>query len=110
MFNLCSDVGIGGIDQIMEPHFWRVRQDPELSGTHCHSKPHCSTCHLERFSDTLATRIAAKGFFINMEQLGGRGELMHLGGRGLDRADQTEGLIDAEAEFNPQIPLLPFLS
>jgi len=56
MFNLGADMSFGGLDQILEPSIWRIRQAAAFAGPHRHSDLCCSTCHLGPFGDALVAR------------------------------------------------------
>jgi len=89
MLNLGADMSFGGLDQILEPSIWRIKQAAAFAEPHRHSEFCCSTCHLGPFGDALVASIAVDDMLITMQQIGSWREVVHVGSRDGDRVDQA---------------------
>ena len=109
VLDLGADMCLGRFDQILQPAIGGIREGSAFARSHCHPKLRCHPFHLGSLGNALVAGIAVHHLFIAMQQLSRRGEVMHVGGRGDNRVDQTRVLIDADMDLHSEIPLVALL-
>jgi len=110
MFDFGAGMGVGYLDQILQPSLWRLWCGTAFAWPHCNSEMRCGTYHLVPFGDALVASIAIHHLLIALQQLAGLSEFMHDGCSGHNRVDQTGVLVDADMDLHPEIPLVALLS
>ena len=89
MLNLGADMSFGGLDQILEPSIWRIRQAAAFARPHRHSEFSFRAVHRGPFGDALVASVAVDDLLITMQQIGSWREVVHVGSRDGDRVDQA---------------------
>ncbi len=82
-------MGLGRFDPIRQPALRRIRQNPAFAGSQRHPEVRCPVYYLSSFGDSLVSSIRENNLLLAMQQLGSRGEVMHVGGGDDHRMDQA---------------------
>jgi hypothetical protein len=56
-----SDLGLGGLDQVLQPAFWCVGSSPALAGSNGHPEFRCLASHIRPFGHARVTSIRDDG-------------------------------------------------
>jgi hypothetical protein len=67
---LSSDVGFGGIDQIVQPAIRRIRQKPAFAWSYRHPEFRRLACNIRSLGDALVAGVAVDDLLNARQQLG----------------------------------------